>query len=85
MPTPADKKEEAFRKDPIGSIKTDWNELMVENEKQKKDFSHGFKMTPEIGMLIIIFLGVLIVSLCIQLIDVYLKVLGCIRIYSKIS
>ncbi len=42
VPTREDKKELAFRKDPISSINNGWNELMVENEKQKKDPSHGW-------------------------------------------
>ena len=63
-PAPKDKMSE----DPVGTIKTEWAELMEENEKQKKDPAHGWTSSG-----IKIFLVILFLLICFSILGTYLE------------
>jgi hypothetical protein len=67
-PSEEDKKREQARMDPINTTQTAWEELMEENEKQKKDPNHGWTTSGTRTFLCLLFL-----IICFTIIGTYIE------------
>jgi hypothetical protein len=75
------KPKDTMQKDPIGTMQSGWSELMKENEKQRKDPEHGFRMTKPIKL----YFYLLLVFIFLGLINSYLQSSGVYNQLFKIN